>query len=237
MTSPTQSLAPRIGITGLSTYGRRSAEYRAYSDHVQAAGGIPILLGTPHHRLPANLGGLLLAGGEDVHPQHYDATPHVTYHGNHRRDAAEIALVTAALAQELPILAICRGCQLLNVVLGGSLVQDIPSQTPDPLLHEDGVRHAIAIPAGSRLATLLGTTVSTVNSYHHQAVSRLAPGLMVNARTTDGTIEGFEPGPDASPLSFLMGVQWHRELETPQDSVSQPIFRNFVESARTFRTR
>lgn len=225
---------PRIGITGLHLYGARTRKFRCYIDHVRAAGGVPILLGTRSLALPVTLDGLLLAGGEDVDPSHYGEAPHPTHRGSRRRDRSEIALTKAALAIGMPILAICRGAQLLNVVLGGSLVQDIPSHVAAPLAHEGGARHAVKLAADSHLSALVGTAVADVNSYHHQAVARLATGMRVNAQASDGTIEGFEPLDPATLAGYLMAVQWHPERAPFDDPVSRPLFGDFVTAAAAF---
>jgi putative glutamine amidotransferase len=227
---------PRIGITGLHTYGARTRKFKFYIDHVRAAGGVPILLGTRTQQLPVTIDGLLLAGGEDIEPRHYGEAPHPTYRGSRRRDRSEIALSQGALAVGMPILAICRGAQVLNVVLGGTLIQDIPSQVNRPLAHEGGNRHKIALPAESRLAALLGTTACEVNSYHHQAVANLAPGMIVNAKAADGTVEGWEPANPLATASYIMAVQWHPERAPFDDPVSRPIFRDFVAAAAEFAT-
>jgi putative glutamine amidotransferase len=225
---------PRIGITGLHTYGARTPKFRQYADHVRAAGGIPILLGTQAHRLPVTVDGLLLAGGEDVDPGYYGETAHSTYRGNRRRDHSEFALATEALDVGMPIFAICRGAQLLNVVLGGSLVQDIPSQVTKPLAHSGGTRHPISVAANSRLAELIGGTSAEVNSYHHQSVARLASGMLVNAQAPDGTVEGWEPIAEGPHEGYLMAVQWHPERAPFDDPISRPLFHDFVEAASRF---
>jgi putative glutamine amidotransferase len=235
--APTPTQPPRIGITGLHTYGARTRKFRLYADHVRAAGGVPIMLGTRALRLPVTLDGLLLAGGEDVDPVYYGESPHPTYRGSRRRDVSEFGVAKAALDAGMPIFAICRGAQLLNVVLGGTLVQDIPSQVAKPLTHEGGARHPVTIAADSRLASLIGSGSADVNSYHHQAVARLAPGLIVNAKAADGTIEGWEPEPSGSVDSYIMAVQWHPERTPFDDPVSRPLFCDFVGAAADFASR
>lgn len=227
-------LNPRIGVTGVDTYGLRSWKFQRYTEHVRVAGGIPVALGRRNKALPAGISGLLLSGGEDVDPSLYGEEPHVTFKGNRARDTAEMALVREALAAGMPILAICRGCQLLNVVLGGTLVQDIPSQHARPLVHAAGARHGIAIHAGTHLADLVGDVHADVNSYHHQSVAELAPGLRPSAVASDGILEAWEADPDGPIGSYVMAVQFHPERGTYTDPVSQPLFADFIRAARTY---
>jgi len=164
------------------------------------------------------VGGLMLLGGADVDPALYGQTPHPTTEVVPApRDHYEIALVKAALARDLPILAICRGIQLLNVALGGTLVQDIPSDVHAHLDHKPGgepasIGHFIEVVPISRLATLLDGEIDmngwcAVNSRHHQCVDALGEGLKPTARAADGVIEAIE-----RPASrFCVGVQWHPE--------------------------
>jgi putative glutamine amidotransferase len=155
----------------------------------------------------AGLDGLLLAGGSDVDPQLYGAAPHpLTDQSDEPRDALEIRLLREALERDLPVLAICRGLQLLNVALGGTLAQDIEGH------RRPGEReaHGIAITRYSRLRAILGSDDYLVNSRHHQSADRVADGLAVTARAPDGTIEALEmPG-----RRFVLAVQWHPEDRT-----------------------
>lgn len=186
----------------------------AYVERVVRAGGQPVLL--PPAGAPAGLvrrlDGLILAGGGDVDPARYGAEPH-EQSGYIRkfRDDAEFAVISAALDAGLPFLGVCRGLQVLNVALGGSLHQHLPDlvghtgHCPGP----GRFGHLPVTPApGTRLAKALGEQPVTVAHYHHQAVDRLAPGLTVTAATGDGTIEAVET--DASE-AFTMAVQWHPE--------------------------
>jgi putative glutamine amidotransferase len=166
----------------------------------------------------ARCGGLILLGGGDVDPALYGEAPHATTEVVAKpRDEYEIALVRAALGRDLPVFAICRGIQLLNVALGGSLIQDIPSQVPQHLDHEPGgdagqVAHFVDVTPVSRLAELLHGDLDAngfcgVNSRHHQAINMLGDGLKVTARSVDGVIEAVE-----RPASrFCIAVQWHPE--------------------------
>lgn len=192
----------------------------AYLRALEGAGLIPLVvapLADPQTAvgLLDQVAGLVLTGGEDVDPAHYGAVPHPALGTVHpERDATELALVQAARERDLPTLAICRGIQLLNVALGGTLVQDLPSQRPGALSHDPGDdrarrSHAVDVVEGSALAAALGATRIDANSFHHQAVEQVGAELRVTARAPDGVIEGVETDPD-SPWSAI-GVQWHPE--------------------------
>jgi putative glutamine amidotransferase len=191
----------------------------AYLRAVERAGALPVVI--PPVRRAADVArfldgvdALLLTGGEDVAPARYGAAPHPKTGAPHpARDATEIALVEAARERRLPTLAICRGIQLLNVALGGTLVQDIPSECPNALDHDpptprDARVHTVTIERGSRLASLIGTDEIRVNSFHHQSVAHVAPSLAITARSPDGIIEAVEW---STPDWLVVGVQWHPE--------------------------
>ncbi|MHB0856978.1 MAG: gamma-glutamyl-gamma-aminobutyrate hydrolase family protein [Anaerolineae bacterium] len=224
----------------------------AYPHAILAAGGVPLLLPLTSDeavldRLIAPLDGLLLAGGGDVETCWYGAkdTGKLTFVDS-LRDHTEIALTRRAARASLPIFGICRGAQVLNVALGGTLIQDIPSQVPGCAPHrlpssDDPLRtrHDVTVTPGSLLADALGLdkanpgTVSA-NSRHHQAVADLAPGFVVSARSTDGIVEALElPGRAA----FVLGVQWHPENMVPEDGFMTRLFRRFVATcdSREFR--
>jgi len=163
----------------------------------------------------ARVDALVLTGGEDVNPARYGEAPHPRLGAlSDERDEAEIALVEAARELRLPTLAICRGVQILNVALGGTLIQDIPSQVTTDIDHDPDVprtsrTHSIHVDTDSRLARAVGVTQMEVNSVHHQSVARVAPVLRVVATAPDGVIEGVETAPD-DPW-WCVGVQWHPE--------------------------
>lgn len=206
-----------------------------FSDHAEAvagAGGLPVLLprSADVYSLMTRLDGLVLAGGEDVEPHRYGATPgpYATSH-DPGRDEFELALVAAAVDIGLPVLAICRGIQLLNVALGGTLVEHL--EPTDDLNHfttdadRSCRRHRLFVTLGSLVAQALadeldGSGVTAVNSYHHQAVDRPGPGLQVVARADDGTVEAVE-----DPGRRLIGVQWHPEMHDGVD----PLFTWFLQ--------
>lgn len=214
--------APRIGITGITRLVSgvdRTGVNASYVRSVLQAGGVPIILsplaGTGHLDLLLDaVDGLLLSGGEDVAPERYGADPHPRLGDvDPVRDAFELGLFTAARERGLPVLAICRGLQVVNVALGGTLWQDIPSERPGALQHAQlGSRsertHAVRVSPGSGLARALGSAQLEVNSFHHQSVRDLAPVLDVTATAPDGEIEGFEARPGEP---WLLAVQWHPE--------------------------
>jgi putative glutamine amidotransferase len=181
--------------------------------------------------------GLLLTGGGDVEPALYGAVPHASYApAEPGRDAFEMALVEAATAAGLPIFAICRGMQVLNVALGGDLVQDIPTEVNGALNHDlreprYAVAHEVWATKGSRFATLMSDTLvdgesCQVNSRHHQAVRHLGRGLEVVATAPDGVIEAVE-----RPGAFCLGVQWHPE-NFWRTGEFRALFEGFVEACR-----
>jgi putative glutamine amidotransferase len=180
--------------------------------------------------------GLVLTGGEDVDPRHYGAPPHPALGDtNARRDRTELALVDGARRRRLPTLAICRGAQLLNVALGGTLVQDIPSEWPGALPHEspaarDQRVHVVALASESMLARALGADRVTTNSYHHQALDRVADTLHVTGRSEDGLAEGVEGVDDGW---WVLGVQWHpEELVTAPEPWDRNLFAAFAAKCR-----
>jgi putative glutamine amidotransferase len=197
---------------------RRMADY---VESVRRAGGEPVEVTlaaeAPEHIL-ARVDGLMLTGGGDVDPTLYGETPHATFEAAEAgRDAFEVALSRAAVKQGIPFLAICRGMQVLNVAMGGTLIQDIPSQVPGALPHSlpeprFAIAHEVWVTKGSKLSTLLADHMEDgetchVNSRHHQSVRQAAPGFDVTATSPDGVIEAMEM-PSAA---FCIAVQWHPE--------------------------
>lgn len=208
-----------------------------YPQAVLDAGGLPVLL--PHHD-PADalavldgFDGLVLVGGDDIDPLRYADTDHGVSKGVSRSaDDSDLAFATAAVELDLPLFAICRGYQALNVAMGGTLHQDATdddglhrpiSDVPADVLAE---RHEVRIEPGSRLAAAYGETHHrVVNSIHHQAVERVAPGFHAVAWAPDGTIEAIEPDDPAAPI---LAVQWHPEKITTEGD--HTLFRYFVET-------
>ena len=191
-----------------------------------------------------DLDGLMLTGGGDVDPARYGEAPHPTIEeAEPGRDEFELALINEARARSLPIFAICRGVQVLNVARGGTLVQDIPSQVPGALAHRLNVpprqsyslAHEIWIDKDTLLAQLMRERLSDadsceVNSRHHQALKQVAPGLIVSATAPDGVIEAVED----SSAPFCLGVQWHPE-NFWRTGEFRPLFEGFVEACAKTR--
>ena len=201
-----------VGIADVCRTNELSEVAHAYPAAVYGAGAVPYLLPytTNAEMVAASLDCvdmLLLAGGEDVEPARYGENSHPKLgRTNPRRDAWELSLVAEARRRRMPILGICRGCQLLNVAFGGTLWQDLGAQKEGTFIHgKDPIGHEINVEKGSYLASLAGEACS-VNSYHHQAVKELAKGFKVVAMSTDGVVEAFE-GQDYP----AMGVQFHPE--------------------------
>jgi putative glutamine amidotransferase len=213
----------------------------SYSDAARAAGLrpyiLPVLAPGDADAMLDGMAGLILTGGEDVDPAHFGATPHPALGEVHgERDAFELALVRAAQGRRLPTLAICRGVQIANVALGGTLVQDLPSEWPDVMPHDgpagrDERVHTVRVAAGSRLAAALGGTEAAINSLHHQSVDRVAPGLVAVAHAPDGVVEGVEWRGDDW---WMTGVQWHpEELTGTPETWDRALFAAFAAAVRT----
>jgi putative glutamine amidotransferase len=230
------SRAPIIGIT---TYGRdERGRYTLPSEYVAAverAGAVPVLIPpVPAHaeRYLELVDGIVLAGGGDLDPELYGGDGHETiYSVDAQRDALELALARRIVERRAPTLAICRGMQVLNVALGGTLIEHLPAVVGEDVLHRapprDPTPHAIKVKAGSRLASLAGVTECVPMSWHHQAIRDVAPGLEVVATAPDGTIEAVEL-PDHP---WLIAVQWHPELTAETDPVQQKLFDALVGAA------
>ena len=208
----------------------------AYADAVRAVGLVPLILPPiePAELEPvlAAVRGIVLSGGEDVAPAEYGAEISAQSEAPNRpRDRCEIALARLAHDRRIPTLAICRGIQVTNVALGGTLVQDIPTVYPTALQHDRADAratrvHEARVEPASLLATALGAFELTVKSSHHQSLSRVAPGLRVTARAPDGVVEGVEwVGDDW----WMLGVQWHpEELVRDAQEWDRNLFRTFA---------
>lgn len=240
----------RIGVTAwteIKPRGPYATVSRHYADSVVRAGGLPLLLPVLADlslvpSLLDGLDGLLLTGGTDVNPGLYGQERHPAVAAvDPDRDRWERALVLGARDRGMPVLGICRGAQLINVALGGTLVQDLATQRPGTLDHVrdgqpmDSLAHPVRlVPGPSRLGRALGresasSPVLTVNSFHHQAVDVLAPGLVATAWAPDGVVEAFEAPGDA----FLVGVQFHPEALTADHPEFTALFRALVGSAQS----
>jgi putative glutamine amidotransferase len=211
---------------------------RKYVAAVERAGGVVVGLPAQPEAvadLLSILDALLLSGGGDIAPDLFGQDCHPkTRQIDRQRDDFELALVQEWVSAGRPLLAICRGIQVLNVALGGNLIQDIADQVANRLIHqrsEGEARHLIRLQPASRLASLLGDGELEVNSYHHQAVQDLAPGLEAVAWAADGVVEGVEmPG-----ARFAVGVQWHPELMVQNDGRQLQLFVGLVEAAARWR--
>ena len=206
-----------------------------YCSAVRHADGLPILL--PHDPEAAadyvnRIDGLIITGGGfDVDPALFGAeTRHSTVKTKDRRTAFELAATLIALGRDMPVLGICGGQQLLNVALGGTLIQHIPDEVPEALPHRqpnprDEPGHDVRVIAGTLLHRIAGAEHLAVNSAHHQAVKAAGPGVVIDAVAGDGVVEGIED----PRRRFCLGVQWHPEFEI--NEADRRIFRAFVEAA------
>ena len=239
--------SPLIGIS----VGARQVDQGApfllvrttYTHAVEAAGGAPVtiplqLTGDALRRIYDHLDGLVLSGGGDVAPASYGAAEVSPYTVNidPNRDEIEMQLVRWALEDGKPLLAICRGHQILNVTLGGTLYQDIQEEVPGALRHEapsaawfSRLKHDVEVETGSRLQATLGVNggAVSVNSLHHQGIDRVASDLTVSARAADGIVEGLE----ISTNRFTVGVQWHPEALVDEHPAMHHLFQSLVEAA------
>jgi putative glutamine amidotransferase len=234
---------PRIGMSGVVRTWEgadRTGVNGAYVQALLAAGGVPLILSpligpAVAGRALEGLDGLILTGGEDMDPAWYGANPSPLLSPPSReRDLFELALFAVARQRELPILGICRGIQVINVALGGTLFQDLPSERPSEVNHRpEGPRdlrsHRVRLRSDSRAAAALGGTTMTVNSSHHQAIKELAPGLMAVGWSDDEVIEAVE-SPAATP--WLLAVQWHpEEMHLERQAPDRGLFTALVEEA------
>ena len=237
-------IAVSTSVTSVGTYPERAYVNAAYLNAVQQCGGVPVPL--PPQLTPAaraqmleRVHGVLLTGGGDVDPARFGEAPHPTTGDvSAARDTLEIELTRWAVAKHVPLLAVCRGLQVLNVALGGSLYQDIPSEPGSPLDHsQTGLQgkarhvptHHVKVRDGSRLAGILGALDVDVNSFHHQAIKRLGGGLADVAWAPDSIIEGVEL---TASDQFVVGVQWHPEEMVSSDRAALNLFTALVQRAR-----
>ena len=237
------SFAPFVLVTATTEIIRDVPRVRvneAYTDALAAVGLVPVVLPPIDPAVATasltDIAGLVLTGGEDLDPARFDQSPHpATGEPHDRRDAYELALAREAHARRIPTLAICRGLQVMNVALGGSLIQDIPTQQPSEIVHDPAGRradrvHRVTIESGSGLARIVGTTSIFTNSSHHQAVDRIGRGLHVTAKSDDGIVEAVEPTDRAW---WMIGVQWHpEELTATAEDWDRRLFGAFAEAVR-----
>ncbi|WP_442599799.1 gamma-glutamyl-gamma-aminobutyrate hydrolase family protein [Neobacillus sp. D3-1R] len=233
---------PIIGITGAYVKHNQHMEgvyiHQDYHKAVAANGGIPIILPftTPetNKEMLQLCDGIILSGGEDVDPQFYSQDPHLHLGATiPERDLVEMETVKYVLENNIPLLAICRGIQILNVALGGTLIQDIPSQVTEPIQHSQLVdrgrdTHWVTISKESKLYQIFGSEKIRVNSLHHQAIDKVSDELRVVARSADGIVEAVEY---IHPTTFTVGVQWHPESMTSTNVLMNQLFSEFIKSS------
>ena len=235
---------PRIGITmRIELETNRFYLARYYSEAVEAAGGLPVHISLIPRAdyiaaLMDELDGVLLPGSDsDVDPALYGSEPHTHLGSVHPLKDATDALVLEEIERRgTPLLAICFGMQILNVTRGGSLIQDIPTQMPEAIKHQQGLprerrSHSVRLQDGSLLSELAAAESAYVNSHHHQAIERVGNNLIATAWTSDGLIEALQ---DPRAGRFALAVQWHPEIGWETDEFSKSIFRKFIEAATAF---
>jgi putative glutamine amidotransferase len=239
--SPRRETTPVVGIT---TYSENAAWGAwnvptalvplSYVRSVEDAGGRALLVPPSENAVEETLDvldGIVFSGGADLDPAIYGAEPHPETDGTRpERDRAELALMAGALQRDMPVLAVCRGLEILNVLRGGDLVQHLPDVVGDERhKHTPGVfsDHDVAVEPESRLGRILGER-APVKSHHHQGIGRLGAGLVETARADDGTVEGLED----PTRTFALAVLWH-----PEEQEDKALFRELVEEARRYRER
>ena len=253
VTSGNRSERPRVGIPWRTTQEEREGSRQKldyYFQAVRKAGGEPVEVSlrqasaTLRQQLHGLDGFVLPGSPADVDPARYGAIKHQkTNELDKNRDNTDIAILDHAFHEAKPVLAICYGCQLLNVYLQGTLVQDIRSERPASAAHgstdlppgavKGDVEHGAAFVPGSRLGTLNGASEGTINSSHHQAIDQPGKNLHVTAKAADGTIEGVEWNGDPN---WVVGVQWHPERMVG-DPLAERLFADFVAAARQHLSR
>jgi putative glutamine amidotransferase len=244
------SRPPLIGITadssGCQQTGSKTKRERLYSlasrycDAIENAGGLPIII--PHSRsqtqirhLLKRIDGLLISGGGfDIDPAYYHEQP-IAKLGkiNSQRTSTELEAIAFGLKRDLPMLGICGGGQAINVALGGSLYQDIATQFPAALKHQQEERsetygHMVEVARGTLLYNICRRQRLKVNTTHHQAIRKIGKDLAINATASDGLIEGIE----SKKHSFVLGLQWHPEVLARNEAVQRRIFSSFVLACR-----
>jgi putative glutamine amidotransferase len=232
-----------IGITStlVSLKPGTTGSYVAdgYFQGVARCGAIPVIIPLVSDEqvvfeLIERVDGVLFSGGEDIGPHWYGEVPH------HQlgevlplRDRIEISALRYTLQLNKPVLAICRGIQVLNVAMGGSLIQDIPTQLPDACQHMQKAprpepSHHVNIIQNTRLHKITGEPRLFTNSFHHQAVKQVAPGFIISAHTDDGVVEAIE----SNNHNFAVGIQWHPEMMWSQDDIMLKLCEAFVEATQ-----
>lgn len=223
-------VCPTVGLTVSSraTEKQRSAYRRVLE---QQGARVREILSSDSAAGVEALHGLLLSGGGDIHPSCYGRDLHPrTADIDTARDELELRLVREALAAGMPILGICRGAQVLGVALGGTLVQDIPSETPSPQKHSEGACHRVRVAKASRLWGILGCERPEVNSFHHQANDSPGDGARAVAWAEDDVVEAIEANGDG----FVIGVQWHPERMCDRDEAQRRLFTAFLAAGAAY---
>jgi putative glutamine amidotransferase len=241
---PTQTLHAIEGIS--SALPASWVMSQRYFHVVTSAGGVPWMIPLLHEDLDTlraiyhRLDGLLIPGGVDMNPATFgEAVRAECGQIDPARDVVELALTRWAIEDRKPILGLCRGLQVVNVALGGTLYQDLGSQKPGPIKHDcfpseiyprDFLAHEVALAEASRLRAAFEHPAVAVNSMHHQGIKELAPGLVASAVAPDGLIEGVE----SANGHFLVGVQWHPEIFESTDPHTRQLFRDFIAATARF---
>ena len=235
---------PRIGITmRLELETDRFYLSRYYSEAVEAAGGAPVHISLIPRReyietLMSGLDGILLPGSDsDVDPLRYGREPHPKLGSVHPwKDETDLLVLEEVERRGIPLLAICFGMQVLNVSRGGTLIQDIRSEMPEAIKHQQGAprerrSHRVRLLEGSLVAQLAGTDGALVNSHHHQAIETVGRELVATAWTADGLVEALE---DPRGDRFALAVQWHPEIAWEGDAFSRALFGSFIGASRDY---
>ena len=235
---------PRIGITmRIELETERFYLARYYSEAVEAAGGLPVHIPLIPRAdfirgVVEGLDGILLPGSDsDVDPLRYGREPHPQIGGVHPiKDETDLLVLAEIEARAMPLFAICFGIQILNVFRGGTLIQDIASQHPKAINHQQGAprdrhSHRVRLLEDSMVGQLAGSESAPVNSHHHQAIETLGKELVATAWASDGLVEAVE---DPRGDRFVLGVQWHPELGWERDELSKALFERFVAEAERF---
>jgi len=237
-------MKPKIALT-VGPDELNDDSWRTYEHAVERAGGEPLRVCAEFEassvaQLLGEFDGLLIPGGRDLDPQTYGGRPHPTVRCNDPlRDCLELAAVRAAREDGVPAFGICRGIQVMNVALGGTLYEDLPSQyepRSGPLVrhqqlpdaHRSETTHPVDVSAGSKLSQIVGSPRIDTNSMHHQGLRRIAHDLVVTGRSRDGVAEAIEL---RSAHPFFVGVQWHPEETAPRDEPSRRLFEDFIRAA------
>jgi putative glutamine amidotransferase len=234
-------MKPIIGVTASLQNENLITLSHDNVDSVTAAGGVPFILpnlleSAEVERAAQQIDGLLVTGGGDIDPTLFGEEPHPNLGSiSPARDQFEIAIIRKMMEQNKPVLAICRGCQILNIAAGGDMFQDIYAQHDKQLLQHSQRAprshgsHFVEVKEGSLLHQITDSTRFKVNSFHHQTVRHVAQGFQVSAVASDGIIEAFE----STEHSFILGVQWHPECMVPSgDAPSRAIFNTFLQACQ-----